>query len=478
MKRLTLGFLALCFVGCKAKIDSQLSVAQHQKFIVKTADGGRLILPTTLIQSKIIFDAKNPANSSLQLYLKRNGKSAYWDVPLKLPKLDSILGSNDAVRLDSKELGQQFGVMVMRQVLPGDDRFVITFHNTHFDEILGEMSFNYEPPKVLFDENKSEFLASYQKVKRKQRAAIVRIDAELDNDLSLPLLGWVPTVIDHIVNYSGAALVAPWIRARYSTVKWQIGSKKIKPPSKELSGKIKEINEKLNKARAERWKGESIYSREEIERRVVELADAYDKAVAETNIERESEKNKHLSDWEKVIKNRPVIDYFSFVHGGNQEIPLDKTASDLGLKKNQLRVVYTAACTSKHGTEWITDYEAVAAAGHKDTSASPLFEFFVLRNWSYGFNFEDTLVRAFDSGKRRVRAIEWLSFAKLWQEKTGVLMWNDVDDLLDQSEIQFSSTPEIPARALKISSSAILKGEYEERDLILMGVEEAKSLRK
>src|SRR5690606_30654551 len=114
---------------------------------------------------------------------------------------------------------------------------------------------------------------------------------------------------------------------------------------------------------------------------------------------------------------------FAFLHAGDQELPMDATAESLGLKKNQLRVVYTGACESKHGTEWMLDYGAVAAGGQRETSASPLFQFTVLRQWVYGFSFEDALINGYSAGKRKAKALEWITFAKLWEDKTGIFLW-------------------------------------------------------
>ncbi|HXH75196.1 MAG TPA: hypothetical protein VNJ08_09545 [Bacteriovoracaceae bacterium] len=413
MKNLLIMIFAILIYGCKLEIETKIKVTDSAPLIVQTRDGEKLILPVGDIKGELVIDGKKPENSFLKLYLMRNNKKFRPEIPLKLPDINTLLGSNDPVKLESKELGQTFGMMVMRQIRPGKDLFIMTFHDAEFTNSSAEMSFEYEPSKVLYDENKKEFLASYQTVKRKQRALVVRIDGDIDGGLSMARsFGWLEKTLDHIVNYSGAALISPWAYARYSEVKWVIGD--------------------------------------------------------------ESRDDKDANKWKGVVKEFPVIDYFAFVHSGSQELPDNLNAEELSLKKNQLRVVYTGACYSKHGTEWIKDFTAVAAGGQRGLSASPLFQFTVLRKWVYGYSFENSLIDAYHAGARKVRALEWITFAKLWQNKTGVLAWKNVDDMLTSSEILFSYTDEVPAKNLHISQSAILSKIPENDEIVRKGVVEAK----
>lgn len=412
MKSFVFLLVALVLVGCKTEIDTKLKVVENGQFIVQTRGGEKLQLPEAEIKGELVIDGKNPKDSYLKLYLMRDNKKFRPEIPLKLPNLDVLLGSNDPVKLDAKTIGQTFGMMVMREIRPNKDRFIMTFHDPEFNKSLAEMIFEYEPSKVLYDENKKEFLASYQKVKRKQRALIVKIDGDIDGGLALARnFSWLERTLDHIVNYGGAALISPWAYARYSSVKWLIGDK--------------------------------------------------------------STEEEDMGKWKEVAKEYPVIDYFAFVHSGNQETPKNANAVELSLKKNQLRAVYTGACYSKHGTEWLKDYGAVVAGGQRGLSASPLFQFTVLRRWVYGFSYEDAVISAYKAAVMKVRALEFVSFAKYWQEKTGMLGWENVDDMLESSEILFSYTSEIPAKNVQIGQSAILSRIPFDEDIIKKGVVEA-----
>jgi hypothetical protein len=348
----------------------------------------------------------------------RNNKKFRPVIPMRLPSIDILLGSTDPVKLDANELGQHFGLIVMRQMRPGDDLFTITFHDKKFTNSFGQMVFEFEPDTVHFDENKNEFLASYQKVLRKQRALLVKIDGDVDRMLKLSDgFGWLEKTLDHIVNYGGAALISPWAYARYSKVKWMIGES-----SKE---------DKLDQ----------------------------------------------IDDIKDIVTRYPVIDYFSFVHEGNQVLPKNVSAQELGLKKNQLRVVFTGACESGSGKEWLNSYEAVAASGTRKVSASVLFQFTVLRKFVYGFSFEDAVVEGYEAGASKARALEWITFADKWQEEHGVLEWKDVDDMLLQSELLYSFTPEMPASDVGISHSAILSAPVKELKVQERGAIEAMAIR-
>lgn len=406
MKFLTLSALILFLVGCKKEIQTKIEIIDKSPMIVKTLERDRIKIPQGNMKGELVIDTDNPQRSFLKFFMVRNNKKFRPEVPMKLPSIDILLGSTDPVKLDSKNIGQHFGLMVMRQMRRGDDLFTITFHDKKFNKSFGQMTFEFEPETVHFDEDKNEFLASYQKVLRKQRALIVKIDGDVDRMLDLSYgLGWLEKTLDHIVNYGGAALISPWAYARYSKVMWMIGEHTL-PEKKEFVEDIKEI------------------------------ASSY-----------------------------PVIDYFSFVHEGRQIFPMNSSAKELGLKKNQLRVVFTGACHSGSGEEWLKGYSAVAAAGTRKVSASVLFQFGVLRRFVYGFSFEDAVVNSYDAGVSKARFLEWVSFADKWQEKHGVIKWKSVDDMLEQSELLYSSTTELPASEIGISESAILSRET--KDLVI-----------
>ncbi len=402
--------MTFLFVSCKKEIETKVNIIEDTSIIVKTLDGERIKLPKGKMKGELVIDGDNPNRSYLQLYMVKNNKKYRPIIPMRLPSIDILLGSTDPVKLESKTLGQNFGMIVMRELRLKDDLFTVTFHDSDFNNSFAEMTFEFEPDTVKFDEDKKQFLASYQKVVRKQRALIVKIDGNVDNSLSLSSkFGWLEKTLDHIVNYGGAALISPWAYARYSEVKWMIG---------------------------------------------------------DSSQEKEEEQYEDLG---KIVDEYPVIDYFAFVHAGNQHLPLLATADELGLKKNQLRVVYTGACDSGPGQEWMKNFGAVAAGGQRATSASPLFQFTVLRKWVYGFNFEDALVNGYEAGARRARAMEWITFADKWQEEKGFLAWKSVDDMLEQSEILYSYTQELPANQIEISQSAILKKVPVESEIISKG---------
>ena len=65
---------------------------------------------------------------------------------------------------------------------------------------------------------------------------------------------------------------------------------------------------------------------------------------------------------------------------------------------------------------------------------------------------------AWMQGWTTVKTLEWLTFANFWQKKYGVLMWDNADDLIDDSEIMITQTDEIPYSKMFINQSAVLKG--------------------
>ncbi len=407
----------LVFFGCKTSIDSKLTVLETGAFTVTTSDGEILPLPKATLDADLVVDSKRPENTYITLHLRKGTKQYRPQIPVRLPSLDVVLGANDPVRLEARELGQDFGLMVMREIRPGKDLFTMTFHDPQFNSTIAKMVFEYKPEKVLFDAKKNEFLASYQAVKRKQRAAVIKINGDVDMMMSLPKkFGWVEETLDHVVNYGGMLLISPWAYARYANVSWIIGDE--------------------------------------------------NKSEAQTD-----------EKWKAVVKEYPVIDYFAFVHSGNQRIETNgngerMSMETLGLKKNQLRLVYTGACSSGSGTEWLKEYATAGAGGQRGTSASPIFQFSVLKKWVYGFNYEDSVVKAWTAAVRKIRALEWITLAKFWEDKTGVLEWSNVDDMLHDSEILISYTKEVPAANLKINQSAILKGVPVQDDIVERSVNE------
>ena len=184
--QLTMLVLCLAFFGCKTSIDSKLTVLETGVFSVTSGDGAVLSLPKATMDAELVVDSKRPENSYIILHLRKGTQKYRPQIPVRLPSLDVVLGANDPVRLEARELGQDFGLMVMREIRPGKDLFTMTFHDSEFNSTIAKMVFEYEPSKVLFDSKKNEFLASYQAVKRKQRAVVIKINGAVDSMLYLP----------------------------------------------------------------------------------------------------------------------------------------------------------------------------------------------------------------------------------------------------------------------------------------------------
>ena len=389
--------LALMLGACKVDLDGKLTVVDQEnglRLVTKLKDGSTLYLPFAEMRAELQVDSKEGKTSYLVPYLRKNGKKYRPKIPLMLPKVNDLLVSNDPVKVDADKLGQTFGMMVMRQIRPGKDLYTVTFHNPEFDTTLAKMTFEFKPKKALYDEDRREFLASYQNVKRKHRAAVFKIDGDVENMISIgKKFGWLEKAVDHIVNYGGMLLISPWMHARYSSVKWIIGDGKSRDKTQEK--------------------------------------------------------------WNDVISKYPVIDYFAYVHDGDQHAHGMQNSS---LKKNQLRLMYTGACNSGSSKSFITEYGAAAAGGHRNISASPFWQFNVVKKWTYGFSFEDSAIMAWKSGVRKAKALEFISFAKFWQDKNGFMMWRNVDEMIEDSEISISYTDEVPAKYLKINQSAVIRG--------------------
>jgi hypothetical protein len=385
----------LVAIGCKKTLDAKLTV-MHQESLrleAQTKSGETLRFPEAQMRAELEVDSKAGSTSYLRPFLLKNGKSYRPEIPLKLPAYEDLLASTDPVRLDADKIGQNFGLMLMREIRPGKDLYTVTFHNKDFDTTLGKMTFEFESDKAAYDEKNMKFLASYQKVKRKHRAAVFKINGDVDDMMSLGKdFGWLEKALDHVVNYGGAILISPWVYARYSSVKWLIG---------------------------------------------------------------DVSSQKTQEQWNEAAAGYPVIDYFSYVHSGDQ---YDSEMDSAGLKKNQLRLAYTSACSSGSAKRFIIDYGAANAGGHRNTSASPFFQFNVVKKWIYGYTFEDSMVKAWESGLRKIKALEWISFAPLWQKKHGFMYWSNADDMAMDSELMLSYTPEVPANTLTIKDSAVLKG--------------------
>lgn len=396
MKTRLLGLLiiGLMVSACKVKVKGNMEVFQREdgaRMSVKTEDYGTVTLPASRFKAKLIVNTKKGKKSYLEFKFYRGNKKRTAEVPLNLPKVDDLLISTDPVKVEADKLGQSFGMMFMRTLKPGKDVYTVTFHDPSFEKIVGKMIFKYEPKKQLYDPNTKTFLASYQKVSRKHRAVVMKISSQFDDMIDAEGK-WHGTALKHIVDYGGAILIAPWLWVRYKSIKWLIGS---------------------------------------------------------------TSEEKTRKKWADVIAKYPVIDYFSFVHSGDEDQHyLDKSA----LRSNQLRVVYTGACFSDGAEGFVEDFGAVAGAGHAGVNAGPIWDLPAVRKWTYGYNFEKAMIKANNQGKRRAHTVEWLLLAPLWSnEDKGFLDWDSVDEMIEDSEIVVSYTDEIPASHVGISLSAVRK---------------------
>lgn len=172
--------------------------------------------------------------------------------------------------------------------------------------------------------------------------------------------------------------------------------------------------------------------------------------------------------WKQAIEQSPVIDYFPFVHAGVDSSNI-KPVRYLPLKEHQLRYAYTSGCYSGSASRYIADYNAAIATGHRETSASPLFSFTIVRQWTYGKSIQEAVKIGWEAGKKR--ADDMSSF--LVGEKSSLNYWNSVEDLLHQSEPMISWTREMHPMHLTIEKSAVpARVVPEDRDVYQMTASE------
>jgi len=156
--------------------------------------------------------------------------------------------------------------------------------------------------------------------------------------------------------------------------------------------------------------------------------------------------------WKKAVLGSPVIDYFSFTHEG--VAPLNARALDrLPKKKNQLRFVYDEGCQSSSSYYFIQHYNATVAVGHRANSASPLFSFSILRNWTYGASAAKAVYKGYQAGKFHIMALNAVTFKK-FAEWGG---WGTPEEMLKDSEPMLSWTHELPPSKLFVKLSAVPK---------------------
>lgn len=314
---------------------------------------------------------------------------------LRLPRAKDFLRVNEPQRLSSDRIGQPFSLVVTREVdLNRKDLIGVSFYSSDFQTLLAVAKFEHESAEVAYDPEKMEFLRSYQEVRRSQRGLFFAVDADADSLLTgIGTPAFLSDVVDGVLNYGAMVYIAPWMWARYQNVRWILGDDVV------TSGK-------------------------------------------------------ETGHWAELLKRYPVIDYFSFVHDGTQR-KLARPLWTLERKKHQIRWVYTGACRSGSADEFVRYLNAAMGTGHARISASPLFQFTILRNWAYGESAGESVMRGFEAGRKKVEQISFATFSRLWENKTGVLYWSSFHDMLESSEPMMSWTSELPPQNLFVGLSAV-----------------------
>lgn len=216
----------------------------------------------------------------------------------------------------------------------------------------------------------------------------------------IPIDGALPDPMDGIVSHAAQVLLAPWVYARYSTVEWFINSDEM--------------------------------SDEETNKRV-----------------------------QQAVSSSPVIDLFAFNHAGQDSNTL-AAAQNLGAKKSQIRLVYTEGCGSaNYLSDFLNNYNAAVAIGHRDTSASPFFAFGLVHAWTYGESAHSAMETGYISGSAWIDLIALVTLDQLWDLP---LDWSSRGDMIKQSEPAVMWTSEMTPEKLNIDTSAVLKRNTPELD--------------
>jgi len=107
--------------------------------------------------------------------------------------------------------------------------------------------------------------------------------------------------------------------------------------------------------------------------------------------------------WRELFTKYKVIDYFSYVHTGD-EFDHFPSPEVLKLKRpGQLRLVYTTACYSEDSREFVENHGAAAAIGHKALSDSTLFSMSFVRKWVKGNTLKNSITKSYRRGKRLLK---------------------------------------------------------------------------
>lgn len=384
MKKLALLFaFSLIAFGCNKTIKTKLQVHRSQKLIVKERDFHVYVPEGTYgLTLKIENSSKKMSEMIIHDPITND---VLVRADLQLPPADEVLQSLDNTELESYELQQEFSLLIQRRVDFKEDHYGISFFSPDRKKNLASASFGYKPKEANFDEETQSYLRSYQNVKRRHRAVVLAIDADLDRTLDLPEL--FSESLDIVANYGAALLMAPWAYVRYAEVAWILG-------------------------------------------------------------DRTADSNYVSKTWTRVFRKSPVVDFMAFTHSGRDE-DMAYEMKGLGKKENQLRYVYTSACSSGSAEHYIADYNAAVAVGHAKMSASPLFSFSIYRNWNYGRSLSSSLYRSFQRGRDRAHLIGMLGRSQIEEH------WDNVEDMIDSSEPMVSWTPELPPNQIFVNLSAV-----------------------
>lgn len=210
-KTLLLGFVL--FLAACNEYSFQLEVLDQGVFELKTKDGNYLRFPSG-DYTAVIKLAKNSEEAS-ELHLESGVK-----LELYLPAAKELLNSFDPIEVPADELGQDFSLIISRDVSLDEDRFTLSFFEPDQGNVLAVGRFFAEGKDQAYDSEEMEFLRSFQKVKKSHRAAVFFIDYTLDN------YGWkFGEVLDGLAHFSSQLLLAPWVYGRYSSVVWVMGDK-------------------------------------------------------------------------------------------------------------------------------------------------------------------------------------------------------------------------------------------------------------
>lgn len=201
--------------------------------------------------------------------------------------------------------------------------------------------------------------------------------------------------LNDVVNFAGKLLIAPWVYARYSHIEWVLNA-----------GEADQLIKKR---------------------------------------------------WIRLIEKYPVVDYFAFVHGGTDD-RIIKPLSEVPKKEHQLRFAYSEGCGGGSQFEYIENYNTAVSAGHKGTSASPLFAFPLVRQWAYGESAQESVKRGYAQGTQTARIIQHTPLAYLWN-KFVKGYWTSTDDMLESSEPMLAWTPDLPPSKLYVGLSAVVNRE-------------------